>query len=164
MFIRHQIQIDAPIDKVFDILELEGNPKRWIEQSQHSQTQNYNFDPVKAQKRRFGSRFDTGGLLRGRMDMIHAEVTSRQKPTYLSAYVEGDKFRMDVEYHLSEITTDSTILNIQVALKFTSRLMKFFGELFGGFSHSVLVKKIKQLKQIAESSSGPKGFRSSWNS
>jgi len=158
MFIRHQIQINAPIDKVFDILELEGNPKRWIEQSQHPQ--NYNYDPVKAQKRRFGSRFDTGRPLQGRMDMVHAEVTSRQKPTYLSVYVEGGKFKMDVEYNLSEITTDSSIVNVQVDLKFTSRLMQFFGELFGGFSQSVLAKKMKQLKQIAESPSGPKGFRS----
>jgi uncharacterized protein YndB with AHSA1/START domain len=98
VLIRHSLDIDAPIEKVFALVDDPERIKLWmkgLEETVYPTPPNRE-NPV-------GTRFKQRIREGRRVAEYDGEVTAYDKPTHLAVRIGNEKFLFDVDYRLSDL-------------------------------------------------------------
>lgn len=140
----YTIEIDAPIEKVFDCVDDPEKLKLWMTGLEET-TYLSEFNPHNPVGVRFKQKIREGG----RVTEYDGEVTGYKRPEYLAVRIFGKQFSVQVDYRFTawgnrtqldysaDITTDSWLIRIMLVL-------------VGWFNKLILRKQMKKLKALAE--------------
>jgi carbon monoxide dehydrogenase subunit G len=145
------LHINAPIAKVFSLVDEEKNLKKWIDGLEETVFPE-GYDRAKTVGTKFKQRIKEGS----RINEYDGEVIAYEKPSHLGILLGNKHFTVKVDYRF---TTDGvqTRLDYQAEIIRAGWFVRFMGKLFSGFSKRLLDRQMKKLKELAESSSDPFG-------
>ena len=147
----YTLHINAPIAKVFSLVDEEKNLKKWLDGLEETIFPE-GYDKAKAVGTKFKQRIKEGG----RVNEYDGEVIAYEKPSHLGILLGNKHFTVKVDYRF---TADGiqTRLDYQAEIIRAGWFIRFMGKLFSGFSTRMLDKQMKKLKELAESSTDPFG-------
>lgn len=145
MAITRTIEIDAPIERVFDLVDKPENLRRWIDGLEET-TYLDEPDPASPVGTRFKQRIREGG----RVAEYEGEVTAYEKPRHLGVRIGNTRFEMDVDYRFSE-RGDGVRLDYTATAIPTSAIASVMNVLFGWLGTRIARKQLAKLKLVAES-------------
>lgn len=142
--ITYSMDINAPIERVFQFIDEEEKTKLWIEELVGN-TYIGTFDPKNPVGAKFKQKLKEGG----RIAEYDGEVLAYQKPNLLSIRLGNKMFSVDVTYRLSKIP-NGTHIDYICKQTFHSLIARITGTLFSGFMNRVFRKQMTKLKEMAE--------------
>ena len=145
MVIRRSLDIDAPIAKVFALVDDPERIKLWmkgLEETVYPTPPNRD-DPV-------GTRFKQRIREGRRVAEYDGEVTAYEKPTHLAVRIGSEKFSFDVDYRLSDLG-GRTHLDYTAQGSTPGGLAAVGNVLFSWLAGRIAGKQMKRLKKLAES-------------
>jgi uncharacterized protein YndB with AHSA1/START domain len=142
--ITYSIEINAPIEKVFDLIDDPEKIKQWMDGLEEiSFPEGRNLDnPV-------GTKFKQKIKEGKRTQEFDGEVMAYEKPKNLSVKVENKYCAMLVDYNLSPIAT-GTRLDYSCEMFWLAWIARMMAVLFGWVMKSVLRIQMTKLKALAE--------------
>lgn len=144
MHITYQIDIAAPIDSVFALLDDDDQLMRWMDGLEGTTYPNGK-DPANPVGVRFRQRIREGG----RVTEYDGAVTAYAKPTHLGVRIGNRSFTMEVDYHLTA-GDGATRLDYAAQMVEASRFARVMARLFGWLTRRILRKQMTKLKACAE--------------
>jgi uncharacterized protein YndB with AHSA1/START domain len=141
----YQLDVDAPIEKVFALVDDDQNIKRWmdgLEETIYPEGR----DSAKPVGTRFKQRIREGR----RVADYDGEVTAYDKPRHLGVRIGNKQFAMQVDYRFHENGT-GTRLNYTTEMVQATGFARLMSALFGWFTRRILDKQMRKLKELAES-------------
>ena len=145
MAITYQMDINAPIEKVFDLVDDDEKIKLWmegLEETIYTSPQDSE-NPV-------GGTFKQKIREGGRVTEYDGVVTAYEKPNHLGVQIGNASFKMQVDYRFSKIST-GTRLNYETDMVNPSWFARIMGTLFSWLTKRILNKHMANLKALAES-------------
>jgi uncharacterized protein YndB with AHSA1/START domain len=145
MVLRHSLEIEAPIGKVFPLVEDPERIKLWmkgLEETVYVTARNRE-NPV-------GTRFKQRIREGRRVAEYEGEVTAYEKPTHLAVRIGNEKFAFDVDYRLTDLG-GRTRLDYTAEGSTPGGLAAAGNVVFGWLAGRIARKQMKRLKAIAES-------------
>ena len=145
MAITYQMDMNAPIEKVFDLVDDDEKIKLWMEGLEETiyTSPHDRENPV-------GTTFKQKIREGGRVTEYDGIVTDYQKPTHLGIQIGNASFRMQVDYRFSETPT-GTRLNYETDMVNPSWIARIMSKLFSWLTKRILNKHMTNLKALAES-------------
>ncbi len=144
MLCTYEMDIRAPIDRVFNLLEDPDKLKLWMHGLEDTQYVG-EFDPSNPIGARFKQRIREGG----RVQEYDGEVTAFAKPKHLGVRIFNPQFSVQVDYRLTP-TADGTHLDYSADVSCGNWFMRLMARLFGFFMRRILRKQMNALKELAE--------------
>jgi uncharacterized protein YndB with AHSA1/START domain len=144
MKIACSIEIDAPISKVFDVLNDADKHNLWLEGLEET-IREPGYDP----KHPVGSTFIQKIRDGKRLDVYHGEIVSYQKPKHLGVEVSNDGMTAKVDYRLKSVKK-KTHVDFTSQLEFKSLAFKLLVNLSQPMLRGVINKQLKSLKELVE--------------
>ncbi|MCC6696920.1 MAG: SRPBCC family protein [Candidatus Hydrogenedentes bacterium] len=144
MKITMSVDIDAPLDHVFDLVDDPEKTKLWMESLEDTffLTERNPENPV-------GSRFSRRIRESGRVVEYEGEVTGYTYPTYLAFNIGNKDFTMAVSYRFSP-ADPGTRLDFECDTAMHSTVARIMETMFGWMTKSIIRKQITKLKEVAE--------------
>ncbi len=138
------VDIRAPAEKVFGLLEDHDKLKLWLDglEETHYIGEVDQANPVGA---RFKQRIREGG----RVQEYDGEVTAYAKPQHLGVRLFGTQFSVQVDYRLKP-TVDGTHLDYSADVSCGNWFFRLMARLFSFFMRGMLCKQMNKLKVVAE--------------
>ena len=152
MVVRHRLEIEAPIGRVFALVDDPQKIKLWMHGLEETvyRTPRSKANPV-------GTRF-TQRIRRGRQVAEYdGEVTAYDKPRHLAVRMGNEKFAFDVDYRLRDLG-DRTQLDYTATGADATGLARPAAAFFAFVARRIASKQMRRLKKIAESGA-PAGSR-----
>jgi uncharacterized protein YndB with AHSA1/START domain len=143
--LRHTLEIDAPIEQVFALLDDPQKIKLWMHGLEETvyKTKRNRQQPV-------GTRF-TQRLKQGRrISEYDGEVTAYERPTHLALRISNDSFAFDVDYRLADLG-GRTRLEYTATGADPKGLARPAGAFFALVTRRISAKQMRRLKAVAES-------------
>lgn len=136
--------IEAPIERVFELLDDDEQLKLWmdgVEETTYPDGRNVT-DPV-------GTRFRMKIREGGRVQEYDGEVVAYAPPRHLAITIGNAMFRMRVDYRLSA-ENGGTRLDYTCEPEYTNWLIRLIGLCFGWLTRRILRRQMLKLKSVAE--------------
>jgi uncharacterized protein YndB with AHSA1/START domain len=145
----YTLDIDAPIAKVFSLVDEEKNLKKWLDGLEET-IYPEGLDRAKAVGTKFKQRIKEGS----RVKEYDGEVIAYDKPQHLAILLGNKQFTVKVDYRFTANGTQ-TRLHYSAEIIRAGWFVRLMGKLFAGFTKRLLDKQMKKLKALAESADGP---------
>ncbi|MEW6129369.1 MAG: SRPBCC family protein [Acidobacteriota bacterium] len=143
----YNLQINAPIQKVFALVDDEQNLKLWmdgLEETIYPESLNRQ-NPV-------GTKFKQRIREGRRIAEYDGEVLVYENPTHLAIIIGNQQFTMQVDYRFSA-KGEWTWLDYSATMVGGNFFMKLFAKLFAPLTRRILDRQMRKLKEVAENSS-----------
>jgi uncharacterized protein YndB with AHSA1/START domain len=144
MAIVRRVEIRAPIDRVFELVDHPENLPRWIDGLESTEYVG-GADPENPVGTRFRQRIREGG----RTVEYDGEVTAYDKPHHLAVSIGNRRFAMKVDYRFTE-HGEGTVLNYSVSPQATSPLASVMNVLFGWMTRRIVDRQLTKLREVAQ--------------
>ncbi|MFQ5613511.1 MAG: SRPBCC family protein [Anaerolineae bacterium] len=144
MKITRAIQINAPLDRVFALVDDEEKLKLWMDGLEETRYLSEP-DPQNPIGAKFKQRIREGG----RLTEYDGEVTAYDKPHHLGVRIGNNQFGMQVDYRFAA-TADGTRLDYSAEMVHQTWFARLMGALFGWLTNRILDKQMRRLKELAE--------------
>jgi uncharacterized protein YndB with AHSA1/START domain len=147
--LRHTLEIDAPIERVFALVDDPQKIKLWMRGLEETvyKTKRNRQHPV-------GTRF-TQRIKQGRrISEYDGEVTAYERPTHLALRIGNDQFAFDVDYRLADLG-GRTRLEYTATGADPKGLARPAGAFFALVTRRISAKQMRRLKAVAESKTKP---------
>jgi uncharacterized protein YndB with AHSA1/START domain len=137
--------INAPVAKVFSLVDEEKNLKRWMDGLEETIFPE-GYERAKTVGTKFKQRIKEGR----RVNEYDGEVIAYEKPYHLAILIGNKHFTVQVDYRF---TADGlqTRLDYKSEMVRSNRFVRLMCKLFAGFTKRLLDKQMKKLKELAES-------------
>lgn len=145
MAITYSQLIEAPIEKVFELVDDTEKMKLWMKGLEET-TYPDGRDPV----RRVGTRFQQKIREGNRVQEYQGEVLEYEPPHVLSVRVWSKSFQVVVHYRFSE-EGSSTRFDYCCDLTTFNWLARVMTKLFAGVMRRILQKQMQEFRKVAES-------------
>jgi uncharacterized protein YndB with AHSA1/START domain len=145
----YTLHINAPIARVFSLVDEEKNLKKWLDGLEETI-----FPEGYEQSKGVGTKFKQRIKEGGRVNEYDGEVIAYEKPSHLGIVLGNKHFTVKVDYRFTA-DGDQTRLDYQSQLIRAGWFMRLMCKLFSGFSERILDKQMKKLKALAEASNDP---------
>lgn len=149
MRMTYTLQINAPSEKVFDLIQDPEQHKRWLKGVEETRYVGH-YDPANPVGTKFTQRIREGG----RDQSFDGEVTAFARPKHLAIRLTGAKFTVDVDYRLTPSGAGTRLdYAAQVVCDswfFRSWLFRLLAPVFGFLVRGTLRKQLGKLKELAE--------------
>jgi uncharacterized protein YndB with AHSA1/START domain len=142
----YTLNINAPIGKVFSLVDEEKNLKRWMDGLEDTIFPE-GYDRAKTVGTKFKQRIKEGS----QVNEYDGEVIAYEKPHHLAILLGNKHFTVKVDYHFTPDGT-RTRLDYQCEMIRGGWFVRLMCRLFAGFTQRILDKQMKKLKELAESS------------
>ncbi len=140
----HSVEIDAPIERVFDLLEDPEKQALWIEGLEETV-----FTSRPAGSSPVGARF-VQRMRGGRAGaQFEGEITAYEKPRRFAFRIGNDAFAAELDYRL-ERRERLTTLSCTVTVVNRTPLTRLSGVLMGPATRRMAKSQLKRLKAVAE--------------
>ncbi|MBI3653136.1 MAG: SRPBCC family protein [Acidobacteria bacterium] len=145
----HTMFINAPVAKVFSLVDDEKNLKRWMDGLEETIFPE-GYERAKSVGTKFKQRIREGA----RVNEYDGEVIAYDKPHHLAILLGNKHFTVRVDYRF---TADrlQTRLDYQSAMIRSSWFVNLMCKLFAGFTRRLLNKQMQKLKELAELPDNP---------
>jgi uncharacterized protein YndB with AHSA1/START domain len=144
MEIKYTLAINAPVEKVFNLVDDDEKLKLWMEGLEET-VYTSEVDREKPVGTKFRQKIREGG----RLVAYEGEVTAYDKPHHLGVRIGNKQFSMQVDYRFSSIET-GTRLDYSAAMIEATWFARLVGKLFSGLTKRILNKQMAALKTLAE--------------
>jgi uncharacterized protein YndB with AHSA1/START domain len=144
MKVTYQLEVNAPIGKVFDMVDDDENLKLWMEGLEEIIYPS-GYDPAKPVGTEFRQRIREAG----RVSEYKGEIVAYEKPRHIGIHIGNQQFLMRVDYRFTPTVT-GTRLDYRAEMLEASRFVRIISVLFGWFTRRILDKQMKKLKELAE--------------
>jgi uncharacterized protein YndB with AHSA1/START domain len=147
----YTLHINAPIAKVFSLVDEEKNLKKWLDGLEETI-----FPEGYEQSKGVGTKFKQRIKEGARINEYDGEVIAYEKPSHLGIVLGNKHFTVKVDYRF---TADGlqTRLDYRSELTRAGWFIRLMCKLFAGFNERLLDKQMKKLKELAEASNDPFG-------
>lgn len=145
MTITYSQEIQAPIDRVFDLIDDDQKLKLWMDGLEET-IYPEGLDREQAVGATFKQRIREGG----RVVEYDGEVTAYDRPHHLGVRIGNESFSVLVDYRLTAVD-GGTRLDYAAEMVYASWFTRLVGGLFGWFTRRILNNQMAKLKAVAES-------------
>lgn len=139
------MEIDAPIERVWALVDEEENLRKWMDGLEETSYPD-GFDAARAVGTRFVQRIREGG----RLQSYEGRITAYTPPSHLGIVIGNRAFAMQVDYRLSRLGA-RTRLDYSAMMARGGALVRVLSRLFGWFTRRILRRQMARLKALAES-------------
>jgi uncharacterized protein YndB with AHSA1/START domain len=138
------IDINAPIGKVFDIINDSEKHKLWLDGLLET-IHEAGYDP----KHPLGSKFKQKIRDGKKVEVYDGEVTAYKRPRHLGVRVFNEAFSAQVNYRLKTLKK-KTHLSFTSEVTFKSVAFRMLAGFSGPMVRGMLEKQLRKLKELAE--------------
>jgi uncharacterized protein YndB with AHSA1/START domain len=138
------IEIDAPMSKVFDVLNDADKHKLWLEGLEET-IREPGYDP----KHPVGSTFTQKIRDGKKLDVYDGQVVAYEKPKHLGVQVSNGGMTANVDYRLKSLKK-KTQLEFSSDLQFKNLAFKLLVNLSQPILRGIIEKQLKSLKELVE--------------
>jgi uncharacterized protein YndB with AHSA1/START domain len=138
------VQIEAPIEKVFDLIQDPEKHKLWVEELEET-TFERDYDPENPLGAKFTQKIREGKEIQ----VYHGQFIAFKKPSRLGVRLVNKGLSVHVEYRLKALKK-LTRVDFTSEITFKSALLRAMAQLSGPFVRSLLQKQMDNLKELAE--------------
>ncbi len=138
------IEIDAPMSKVFEVLNDSDKHKFWLEGLEET-IREPGYDP----KHPVGSTFTQKIRDGKKLDVYDGQVVAYEKPKHLGVQVSNGGMTANVDYRLKSLKK-KTQLEFTSNLQFKSLAFKLLVNLSQPILRGIIEKQLKSLKELVE--------------
>ena len=143
-----QIEISRPVEEVFSWLDDDEKAVQWLGGLEE-------IVPITEGGNRVGAQAKHVYLENGRRIEMIEETLVYEPDRRVKIRGEADSFTMTAEYVLTPLVTplgDATLVELTSDARFKSGLMRVLSPLLAGFSNRRVMKDLRTLKSLVESS------------
>jgi uncharacterized protein YndB with AHSA1/START domain len=140
----YSVEMNAPIDKVFDCVEDQKKMRLWMDGLEET-IYTSERDPANPVGTKFKQKIREGG----RVQEYDGEVLAYEKPKHLAVRIGNKYFHAVADYRFTP-TAEGTRLDYACDVTCHSRLFKVMMFFFGWFMRRILRKQMTKLKELAE--------------
>jgi uncharacterized protein YndB with AHSA1/START domain len=142
--LKHRLEIDAPIERVFALVDDPEKVKLWMRGLQETvyKTKRNRQQPV-------GTRFTQRMKQGRRLAEYEGEVIAYEKPTHLALRIGTETFAFDIDYRLTDLG-GRTLLEYTATGADPKGTARPAGAFFAWITRRISGKQMRRLKQIAE--------------
>ena len=144
MAITYQLQINAPIEKVFDLVDDDDKIKLWMEGLEETI-----YTSPQDRENPVGTTFKQKIREGGRVTEYDGVVTAYEKPKHLGVQISNSSFAMQVDYRFTSTPT-GTRLDYVAEMVDPSWFTRLMSKLFSWLTNRILHKHMKNLKALGE--------------
>jgi len=144
MAVTYSIEMNAPIERVFDYVEDTEKMKLWMDGLEET-VYTSGRDPANPVGTKFKQRIREGG----RVQEYDGEVLAYEKPKHLAVRIGNKYFHAVADYRFTPVA-EGTRLDYACDVTCHSWFVKVMGFLFGWFMKRILRKHMTKLKDLAE--------------
>ena len=141
---RYTMEIAAPVERVWAMIDDADNLKQWMEGLLDTEYPD-GFDRRRAVGTRFVQRIREGG----RVADYAGDIVAYDPPRHLGITVGNSVFRMQVDYRLTPVAA-GTRLDYSALMVEAGAIVRFMSRLFGWLTRRILRKQMGRLKALAE--------------
>ncbi len=138
------VDINAPIERVFDFIQDPEKHKLWlqgVEETRYIEP----YDPDHRVGTKFKQKIREGGSVKE----YDGEVLAFEKPSHLGILLHCPQFKVRVDYRLTAVGT-GTHLDYECNLTCFSWFFRVMAGLFSWFMRGMVRKQLNKLKELAE--------------
>ena len=140
----YTLDIDAPADRVFDLIHDPEKHKLWLQGVEETRYVGA-YDPANPVGTKFKQRIREGG----RVKEYDGEVTAFARPKHLGIRLFSPQFSVQVDYRLTPVG-DGTRLDYSADVSCGHWFYRLIVRLFSFFMKGMLRKQMVKLKELAE--------------
>lgn len=145
MVVRHRLEIDAPVERVFALVEDPEQMKLWMRGLEETV-----YPTKRSRPDQVGARF-TQRIRQGRrIAEFDGEVTAYDRPHHLAFRIGNERFAFDVDYRFGELG-GRTQLDYTATGSDATGLARPAGTFFAWVTRRIAAKQMRRLKAVAES-------------
>lgn len=137
--------INAPIEKVFEVVDSDNHIKNWMEGFIENVYEK-DFDTNHPVGGKFKQKLKEGG----KIQEYDGQIISYNRPKELGIRLMSPSFDVDVYYRFFSEGNEKTRLEYECNLKMHSFIAQIMGSLFSWFTKRIHIKQINALKSYAE--------------
>lgn len=141
------LDVNAPADKVFDLIHDPEKHKLWLQGVEETRYLGA-YDPEYPVGTKFKQKIREGG----RVKEYDGEVTAFARPTHLGIRLDSPQFSVAVDYRLTPLDGD-TRLDYTADVTCCSWFVRLMVGLFSFLLRGILKKQMRKLKELAEAGS-----------
>jgi uncharacterized protein YndB with AHSA1/START domain len=142
--VSHTLDLKAPIEKVFDLIDDKEKLKLWMDGLEDT-VYTSDRDPANPVGTRFRQKIKEGG----RVQEYDGEVLAYEKPKHLAVRIGNKQFSAVADYRLTP-TPDGTRLDYTCEVTPHGWLILVMLVVFGWVGRRILRKQMAKLKELAE--------------
>ena len=143
----YALDIDAPIEKVFELIHDPEKHTLWLQGVEETKYVGPH-DPANPVGAKFTQKIREGG----RVKEYDGEVTAFARPKHLGIRLFSKQFSVQVDYRLTPLA-GGTHLDYAANVTCGSWLFRLMGLLFRPFMRGMVRKQLTKLKELAEKGS-----------
>jgi len=140
----YTLDINAPVERVFDLLDDPEKLKLWLHGVEETRYVGER-DPANPVGAKFKQTIREGG----RAQEYDGEVTAYDKPKHLGVRIFNKQFSVQVDYRLTP-APGGTQLDYAAELACLSWLFRLMSRILGFFMRAMLQKQLSKLKEVAQ--------------
>lgn len=140
----YQLEIAAPIERVWTLVDDEANLRKWMDGLEET-TYPDGFDPTRAVGTRFVQRIREGG----RVQSYEGRVTAYAPPNHLGIVIGNRAFEMQVDYRFTDLG-GRTRLDYSAVMVRGGVFVRLMTTMFGWITRRILHRQMAKLKAVAE--------------
>jgi carbon monoxide dehydrogenase subunit G len=140
----YTLEITAPVEKVFDLIQDPQKHKLWLQGVEETRYVG-DYDPERPVGARFVQKIREGR----RVKDYDGEVTAFERPRHLGIRLYGKQFSVQVDYRLAP-QGRGTHLDYAADITCGHWIIRVMGFLFGWLCRGILARQMKALKALAE--------------
>jgi carbon monoxide dehydrogenase subunit G len=140
----YALEMDAPIEKVFDLIHDPERHKLWLQGVEETRYVGA-YDPANPVGAKFKQKIREGR----RVQEYDGEVTAFARPTHLGIRLFTPQFSVQVDYRLTSLG-GGTHLDYSAELSICSWFFRVIAAVFSWFMKGTLRKQMNKLKELAE--------------
>lgn len=142
MRMQRQVQLDAPMERVFPLLSEPEQMKRWMPEL-------VEVTHVSGEVNQPGYRFKQKLKEGGRVGTYDGEILAFESPQHVAVRIYNDMFEVRVDYRLQP-EGSGTRLDYVADLEPKTWFMKLMLKLFGGFNRKILDEQMRRLQEAVK--------------
>ena len=136
--------MNAPIDRVFDLISDPEKHKLWLKGVEETRYVG-SYNPANPVGTKFKQKIREGG----RVQEYDGEVTAFARPKHLGIRLFAPEFSVTVDYRLTPVG-GGTRLDYVAEVACTHWFYRLIGKVFGFLMRGMLRKQMRKLKELAE--------------
>jgi uncharacterized protein YndB with AHSA1/START domain len=141
----YTIDIQAPIERVFELIHDPEKHKLWLQGVEETRFVG-TYDPANPVGAKFKQRIREGGSVKE----YDGEITAFARPKHLGICLSPPHFSVQVDYRLTPVD-GGTRLDYSADLRSRHWFVRLMARLFRFFMRGILRKQMAKLKELAES-------------
>jgi uncharacterized protein YndB with AHSA1/START domain len=140
----YTLEMDAPVEKVFELIHDPEKHKLWLQGVEETRYVGA-YDPANPVGARFRQKIREGGKVKE----YDGEVTAFARPKHLGIRLFSPQFSVQVDYRLTP-QDRGTRLDYSAEVSCRSWFFRMMAAVFGWLMKGVLRKQMSKLKELAE--------------